>query len=163
MRRYRPFDPGFLAMAIVPLTIVMAGCGESDDLPRQPVSGHVTFNGEPLAKAWIQFRPEGTGGITASGAMIQDGSYAVPRSEGLVPGNYRVLITKSEEPSASAIPPEAAEVPNGTSKTTKLKKGMSPFRFAKELIPAQYNMRTELKAKVEDGDTNAFDFTLTSK
>jgi hypothetical protein len=143
--------------------VAMAGCGASDDLPRLPISGRVTYDGEPLTKAWIQFRPEGNGGVTASGAMIEDGAYSIPRGDGLIPGNYRVAITKAEEPEGDANKPEVASAPKESTKTLKLKKGMSPFGFAKQLIPDKYNTKTRLTANVLADGPTAFDFTLNSK
>ena len=156
-------DIAFLAATGAAMAAALAGCGDSDDLPRQPVSGRVTFDGQPLTKAWIQFRPAGNAGITASGAMIENGGYAIPRSDGLIPGNYQVIITKAEEPDSSAGKPEAPAAPKASKKTLKLQKGFSPFGFAKQLIPAQYNVKTQLTAKVEEGQTKDFDFDLNSK
>lgn len=161
MNRFICVGPMPLAVVVATLMGAAGGCESSDELPRQPVSGHVTLDGEPVTKAWIQFRPEGTGGITASGAMIEDGSYSVPRSEGLIPGNYQVIITKAEAPDAAAT--ATAPVPNGPAGAVKLKKATSPFGFAKQLIPAQYNVKSTLTAKVVEGQTNSFDFPLTSK
>ena len=37
-----------------------AGCSQSsDELPREPVSGTVTLDGQPLASGTIQFSPDG--------------------------------------------------------------------------------------------------------
>ncbi len=153
--------PGIVAVIAA---MVTAGCGGSDDLPRQPISGKVSFDGEPLTKAWIQFRPVDGGGNTTSAAMIEAGSYSIPRSQGLVPGTYRVAITKLEEPASGDTKTEPAPQRSATAKSQRQKKaGVGSFGFAKQLIPAQYNLKSKLEAKVQEGQTNAFDFTLTSK
>jgi hypothetical protein len=163
MKIYNLYNIMSLAATAASLAIAAVGCDSSDGLPRQPVSGRVTLDGEPLTKAWIQFRPDGRGGITAAGAMIDNGSYTVPRGDGLIPGDYRVVITKAEEPDAAAVAPEPAPGPKSKGKTAKLIKAVSPLGFAKQLIPAQYNVQTKLTAKVVDGQANNFDFPLSSK
>ncbi len=98
--------------------------------------------------------------------MIEvDGGYAesFARSDGLVPGNYRVTIIKVEGPDGGASKPEVASVPKGSTRLLKVEKGKSPFGFARQLIPEQYNAKSTLTAKVEEGGANAFDFPLSSK
>src|SRR5262249_32721442 len=85
-----PHGRGLLLTALV-----RAGCGGApDDLPRQPVYGRVRLNGEPLAQGTIQFQPDGgpRAAAISGGALIQDGSYSIPRDQGLVPGHYKVSI-----------------------------------------------------------------------
>lgn len=156
--------PGILrAATALALAAAASGCGESDGLPRQRVSGSVTLDGESLSGAWIEFRPDGAGSVTASGATIEGGRYDIPRHEGLVPGPYRVSISKAAPPDGDGTAPAVA-VPKSRQRTgTKAAAARGPFGFAKQLIPARYNVKSELTAKVEEGKPNAFDFTLTSK
>ncbi|MBX6314854.1 MAG: hypothetical protein IRY99_18335 [Isosphaeraceae bacterium] len=136
-----------LAFAVL-VALAVAGCGgsSSDSLPREPVSGKVTLDGQPLAEGTIQFLPasEGQGMATASGGMIKDGSYSVPRDTGPVPGTYKVMIFSSGGGKAEAEPGKGVTLP-------------------KELIPPQYNAQTTLTAEVKKGGDNTFNFDLKSK
>ncbi len=145
--------------------VVAGGCGSGDDLPRLPISGRVTFDGEPLSGAWIEFRPKGGADVTTLGAMIDEGRFSVSRSDGLVPGDYRVTISKAEAPDAGGAMVKSEPLPKGkVTKAMKLKKAApNPFGFAKQLIPEQYNRKSQLVAKVEEGKANDFEFALTSK
>lgn len=49
------------------LVLGLAGCGgQSDAVPRQAVSGTVTFGGQPLTQGTIQFLPASTEQSTAA-------------------------------------------------------------------------------------------------
>ncbi len=125
------------------------GCGgAADELPRETVTGTVSFKGEPLKAGMIQFQPADPNVSTAAGAAVKDGAYTVTRDQGPVPGRYQVMITSAEAaPNAAvqAVLPGDAPPPS------------------KEPIPARYNVKTELKAEVTKGGPNAFDFKLESK
>jgi hypothetical protein len=130
-------------------TLVLGGCsGATDDLPRQTVSGQVTLNGQPLSSGTIQFQPgSGPRAVSMSGgARIQDGSYSIPRAEGLVPGKYKVSISAISNEAAAPAPKDVAP-------------GRSP-QLLPDLIPPQYNARTTLEAEVKLDDANTFNFDL---
>jgi hypothetical protein len=128
----------------------IAGCGgPADGLPRQAVKGSVTFNGKPLKEGSIQFQPTSPREVTAAGGLIFDGKYAIAKSEGLVPGNYQVIISGIK---AEAVATKA-ELP-GESK---------PAPVVKDPIPAEYNARSKLTAEIKKDAANAFDFDLQSK
>jgi hypothetical protein len=63
--------------------VVLASCGTADYGigQRYPVSGTVTYNGQPLEKGMISFTPDGTKGVGATG-VIEDGSYALSTAGG---------------------------------------------------------------------------------
>jgi hypothetical protein len=163
----RPFDRPFRARhctvtMLLMLSVVTTGCGDSDGLPRQPVSGKVLLDGQPLDKAWIEFRPEGDGGITAAGAMIQDGGYHVPRPEGLIPGKYRIAISKAGLDNDRIVPLRLKPSRKGAAQP---KADLDPYapRMAKQLIPARYNTKSDLVEEVKADQPNDFNFELTSK
>jgi len=133
------------ALAIMMLT---SGCGEDDGLPRQAVSGAVTFDGKPLATGSIQFQPDGSAdqGAVGAGAVIQDGRYAVDQAKGLTPGSYKVVILSHD----STIQIEE-DAPGGG------------VRLPPELIPPQYNVNSTLTVAVSEGKENVFDFPLEKK
>jgi len=136
-----------LAMSAVAL---LAGCGEGGGgLPREAVSGTVTFKGEPLKAGSIQFLPTSPREVTAGGAIIVDGKYSIGKSEGLVPGKYQVLISGAQAAPASA----KSELPGAS----------PPLPPAKEPIPAKYNSKSELSADVKNGGRNTLAFDLQDK
>ncbi len=116
------------------------GCGESGpDLCS--VEGTVTLDGQPLAKAIVDFQPDGGGERSSyDGQTDEAGHYllhATASQKGAEPGNYTVHIT---------LPKRADDDPNA--KTAPK-------------LPAKYNTQSELKATVKDG-MNTFDWPLTS-
>lgn len=144
MRRVFHWDP---LLWIVASSVCLWGCGgPADELPRHAVSGKVTFKGAPLAKGLIQFQPA-DGGPTAGGAAVDDGSYSIAKSEGLVPGKYQVSVTSTPPP---------APLPPGTMPG-------DPVPPPKETIPAKYNVKTTLSASVTQEGPNTFDFVLEGK
>ena len=127
---------------------LLAGCGgEGDELPRQAVSGTVTLDDAPLAHGFIQFQPASAEGV-AAGGNVTDGKYSIDRAQGPIAGDYKVLIssTPATEAEAGEPPPPGAPTPPPT-----------------DPIPAKYNSKTTLTAKVEAGKPNTFDFPLKSK
>ncbi len=144
-------DFRWLFLASIVAQVGLAGCGSGDGLSRHPISGMVKFDGKPLAKGMIQFFPTATAGpAIAAGATIAGGQYAIPTAEGLVPGPYKVMIS-SEGGKEKAAPGESTE------------EGAMPglgLLHAPELIPAQYNAKSELNVTVKEEGPNEFDFDL---
>jgi hypothetical protein len=144
MRRFSHLGSRLL---IVAASLLPWGCGgPTDELPRQAVSGKVTFKGQPLAQGMIQFQPA-DGGATAGGGAIADGEYSIAKAEGLVPGKYQVVVTSTPPP---------APLPPGTMPG-------DPVPPPKETIPAKYNVKTTLSATVTKEGPNTFDFPLEGK
>ncbi len=132
-----------LTAALLPLSV--AGCGVSadDTLTREAVSGSVTLDGQPLLKGTVQFMPTGANQATTGSAPIKSGAYTIPTAQGLVAGDYSVRIYSAVDAAASVadLPGEPAPPP-------------------RESIPAKYNTRTTLSAKVAHGQANTFTFDL---
>ena len=133
---------------LVVLGMASSGCsGSGDELPREPVSGTVSLDGEPVADGMIQFTPSGGSGV-GGGARIQAGSFSILRESGLVPGSYQVSInaaaSPAAEPSKSAVPKKGAQL-------------------ARELIPAKYNSQTKLAVDIKKGGASDLKFDLQSK
>lgn len=118
------------------LALFVAGCGRSDG--RYPVTGSVTFGGQPVESGEIIFRA--TDGAKASDAgKIVDGRYTLRASE----GKKRVEITAMREV-----------------KTVQAASGEPPVSF-QSFIPAKYNQKSELTVEVTAGGPNTHDFQLT--
>jgi len=142
----RRLSPAFVVLAAFGLAVGCSGSG--DDLPREPVSGTVTLDNQPLPNGTISFVPaSGSGG---GGGTIKDGKFSIARAGGLVPGSYSVSINASETQGEQTKP----KMVGGTRKESQV---------AKELIPAKYNANTELKAEIKKGGNKDLNFVLVSK
>jgi len=121
-------------------SLTLAGCGPKTN--RQPVSGRVAFDGQPLEQGSIQFILAEPAGM-AGGARIDQGSYSLPGLQGLEVGKYKVSISSPEiKPPGTGDPMQNRDPSN------------------RERIPVRYNTRTELTAEVIAEGPNSFDFDL---
>ena len=132
------------------------GCG-GDGLPRQPLSGKVTLDGQPIESALITFTPmNGSGDSTSAAAQVTAGSFSIPRDAGLIAGKYRVAVSMPKEVTKAA---KKKQIDNATG--AEIEAG--DVTITQEALPARYNAKSELTADVTAGDPNEFTFTLTSK
>ncbi len=114
------------------LLICNEGCSHSDRPALGLVRGRVTFDGSPLAGAFVVFTPQ-AGGRQSSGRTNQDGVYELTYLrdiKGAKAGTHKVIIATATEQSA-------------------------------ERLPARYNSDTTLQAEVKPGN-NELNFDLTS-
>src|SRR5262249_31616436 len=132
---------GFLLLASA--GVALSGCGDRSD-GRRAVSGTVLFKGKPLDQGRILFLPLSKGLATQSGAGITNGTYEIPRAQGLVPGRYRVSISSGD-----------GKTPDGP---TGALPGPSGNFSSKEQIPPQYNLDSKLEVEVKSDGPNKFDF-----
>jgi hypothetical protein len=112
----------------------LAGCGNSDG--RVPISGTVTYLGQPFSNASIAFYPATGRPVMAA---ISDGQYAVE----LAPGDYKVTVNLG------------VNLPEGW------KEG-DPVPPQEMVLPRQYSnvLHTPLSATVADGESEPVDFDL---
>jgi len=109
-----PLSRGILAL----LLVILAGCSSSDKSkagrPKTvPSSGVVTLDGEPLGGAQIVLVPEG-GQHSASAMSNEDGTFELMTfnpDPGVVPGSYKVMITKSMTPAPFEGPDGLVSLP----------------------------------------------------
>ena len=130
------------------LTLVLfvwTGCSGDDPLDRQAVMGTIEFRGQPLAAGAVMLDPISELAGTAVGATIHDGSFAIARKDGPVPGSYKVRIYASSRVQAPA--------PKGASERKP--------RPMVELIPEKYNSQTELRAEIVSGQGRPLRYELT--
>jgi hypothetical protein len=143
MKHFRAAD---LLFPIAALLLPATGCADSDG--RQEVSGTVTLKGQPLDEGFIEFHPLGEAPkdqlVTRSGAMITGGKYLISQAEGLVPGQYRVVISSGD----TSAPLEGDGGPGPKS------------IFSKERIPADYNSATRQVVEVKPDGSNTFDYVI---
>jgi hypothetical protein len=148
MRLSVPMTWAAAVAVAVAAAVAAVGCDRGGDgLPRESVSGKVTLDGRPLDRGEITFVPTGGDGPPVGGE-IQDGTYAIRRADGPVPGPHRVAIF-SAKPTGKKIPDEADP--------------SILYDERAETIPDRYNARSDLAAEVKAGGGNTFDFELTGR
>lgn len=77
-----------LLSVIAALGFAIAGCGETGSMM---VSGNVTIDKKPVDLGLITFESVSNSG-KPTGANITNGSFAIDKSRGLHPGDYRVIL-----------------------------------------------------------------------
>lgn len=117
----------FRAAWVVFAVAVVAGCSSSAGPKLYPVSGKVTFEGEPVKEGRITFKVGGTAGKGYS-AEIKDGAYSAQ----IEPGKAVVEVT------ASRLIPGKFDTSNGTKEPV-----------GEMYIPAKYNSATKLSAEIK--------------
>lgn len=143
-------DRFFISIATA-MMVIFAGCGGSDKPATTPVSGVVTFDGQPLTEGTISFfsmTESGKGVVNrpAIGILGAEGKYTLSTfapGDGAIPGEYQVVVVSD---SGVPSPEEFAE------KGAKIKSA----------IPAGYNSPTTsgLRAKVEGSAAIVLNFDL---
>ena len=132
--------------------VALVGCGKPYQVAQ--VSGTVTLDGKPLAKASITFAPMATKdnmapGPTATGLTDANGHYTLifdKNTPGAVVGKCRIYIT--------------SVVGDGT---VNDKDGGPPVKRIKDRVPARYNLNTELTYDVPAGGSDQANFELKSQ
>ncbi len=119
-----------------------SGCGSSSP-KRNSVAGTVTFKNEPIKYGTISFRSTGDGKFVGTGE-IKDGKYSLISEVGLPAGEYEVAITYPDP----KVPAPRGDEPPGVA---------LPVR---EMLPAKYNDKSELKATIKDGGNDSVNFDL---
>ena len=140
---------GFLWLREGGTAVILAatlGCGPTDGLNRQAISGTVTLDGQPISKGAILFEPATQESGTAVGATIREGFFAISRHEGPVPGSYRVRVYSSS----------GIQAPPAKGQTDRTPRPMV------ERVPPRYNTETELRATVVNRTGTPFRFHLVS-
>jgi len=89
-----------LVLALAAFAI--SGCkgGNPYEVKTVPAAGTVTYQGKPLTKGSILFRPEDENGRPASGTISEDGRFTLTtfnEGDGAVPGKHLVGVVVTEE------------------------------------------------------------------
>jgi hypothetical protein len=149
------------SLVLIPVCLCLLGCRD-DGLPkRAPVSGKVTYNGEPLAGAMVNFYPEQPGERVSVGETNDQGEFTVwcyEIGDGAVLGNHRVAIRKEGPPKPTGVHP--SQIAEGMDESWYEEMGQS---FTREpLIPPRYFSpdTSELAVEVVGGRRNTFEFHL---
>ena len=143
-----------ISVVLAFLTATWLGCGSSDH-PTAPVSGKITYQGQPVTGGTLSFAPISVAGNPNPGkpaaALIQsDGSFVLTTnkaSDGAVIGKHRVTFSPpiAQVPAPKALGPGESAVPTPTPPSpydglvpkepeVEVKKGSNSLTI--ELVPA---------------------------
>jgi hypothetical protein len=128
-------------VSIIPLVLLLIGCGKPARTPTAEVKGKVTLDGEPLASGKIVF--DGGPSVPAGEFNITDGAY----SGEVEVGSKTVRISSYKDPPPQKGPP----------------KGPGYDTMKVNILPAKYNTASKETREVKEGGQNEFDFAVTSK
>lgn len=124
---------GLLAACAALLLLLTSGCGGDGKVP---VSGSVSFDGQPVERGEISFVPV-EAGQSPDGGTIENGQFAFRTT----PGAKRVEIRASRP-----LPPEKQTDAAGT--------------FYEDFIPARYNRESSLQQEVPAEGASGLKFDL---
>ena len=151
--------PHFAILLVLPCVALLMGCGP--DYPDcVPVSGKVTFEGEPVTQGTITFYPDG--GRAAMGEIQPDGTYVLTTFEpgdGAVPGRHTVTIKSTEVSGAPAPTSFEEELAMGQGDAAGA--AFAPADQIRWLVPESFSRRetSGLEAEVTR-DAGSIDFAL---
>ncbi|MCC7336141.1 MAG: hypothetical protein IT422_13660 [Pirellulaceae bacterium] len=130
------------------LSIVLVGCNSQnyEGEKRYPLSGKVTYNGEPVDRGNISFLPMNPDSQRVAGGKIEDGAYSFEEEYGANAGQYKVEIRWQKK--------------TGDTFTDAFG-NVDDVRV--EAIPAEFNTATTLTADIGAGKTYDFDLESDKK
>ncbi|QDU56860.1 hypothetical protein [Aeoliella mucimassa] len=123
--------------------LALAGCNGSGQ-GKLPLAGSVELDGLPLATGDILFTSVSGAVATAS---IVDGKFAIPADRSVPAGTYGVQITGYEK-TGKMIPD--SDAPGQMVEETK------------SIVPAKYNMASELTQDITADNASSLEFRLSS-
>ena len=156
-------SPKRMALVLAPMALLLGGCGGEQRPDLYPVSGVVTYQGQPLANAEVVFHND-SAPRAAAGTTDAEGRFQLQSFEdfdGAVAGEHAVTITKlqanAEISGANADDPTAAY---GGGMDAAASGNMSAI--AKSELPEKYaNPNSSgLKETVTAEGPNEFTFAL---
>lgn len=127
---------------------MLAGCSDQYG-GRQEIKGTVKLRGVPIKDGIISFEPL-DGQDTRATAMLKAGEFSIPREHGLQPGKYLLRVSAGDQ--KVAVNPVDADHPPGPGGGTNV--------ISKELIPADWNVRSKQERTVSKDEPNRFDIDI---
>ena len=125
-----------------------AGCSDPHG-GRLEVTGTAKLKGQPLKDGTVSFEPL-DGQATRATAVLTAGEFTIPRASGLVPGKYLIRVSAGD--GKTAVNPVNADQPPGPGGGTNV--------ISKELVPADWNVKSKQEREVVKGGTNRFEFDI---
>jgi hypothetical protein len=153
------------AMLALPGLLVIFSCSNDDGLGKRfPVSGTVTYNGNPLEKGEISFVPEDLRNNIGASGQVTNGSYTLStggNGDGAQSGKYKVTITAKEDFLAKAKADFEKESKQQQSNYIPPQYIAKAEAAVKSLIPTGYGdpRSTNLTAEVK-AESNQIHFKL---
>lgn len=138
------FNAGPMVLSVL-ILFLCAGCGNR----KCPISGEVTFDGQPVETGTITLEPADGQGPT-TGGEIRDGKYALLGKAAPLPGKKMVRISASRK--------TGRRIPAGPPAT--------PDVIIEEVvryIPETYNKRTTLSCDISADGSPQINFDLKSQ
>ena len=136
-----------LLTAFAVIAVVAAGCGGAPaPAKRGKISGKITLDGKPVAKANVRFIALEASGFNVL-APVSNGVYEVPEGEGLVKGKYRVEFS---------VPGPGRRVPNPDIPGAWLEDPM-------ETLPARYHRESQYVLDYDPDNPKPYDAALTTR
>lgn len=138
----------FALCGFVLIGLSLAGCSKKGD-GRVEVEGTVKLKGEPIKEGSISFEPL-DGQETGATAMINDGSYNIPREGGLLPGKYLIRVSAGDgKTPVNLVDPDNPPGPSGSTNIV-----------SKDLIPADWNVNSKQARTVSKDSPNRIEFEI---
>ncbi len=145
------------------LAAMLTGCGSGVKKPDWPegvdASGAVQMDGKPLEMALVNFIPEGeTTGPGATGMTDSVGDYSLMHrdangkmAKGVIPGKYKVMISKFVSPDGSVWTPDqkavAGPMTTGARETVPMKYSTPATTLRAVVGPSGGTYNFEVKSK----------------
>ncbi len=104
------YKPRSILTLLCFVLFTMSGCGDGHP-KRSAVTGTVSYNGKPLSIGSLVFIPVG-GGPSAQGKVDRNGFYEMGTfddDDGVIPGDYKIMITALTSPGGSGLPEDAVD------------------------------------------------------
>lgn len=160
MNTLRPFARhSAFALAAAGLVTVF-GCSDNSGLgKRYAVSGTVSYNGKPVEKGTITFKPAtDSESARAASGDIKDGKYSLTTAEpgdGALPGSYKVTVVAKDMDTAELTAAAKGGQHHHDAAFAKA------VKTAKALVPAKYQIpdTSGLTAEVKES-SNSIPFDL---
>lgn len=157
--------------AVLGLAAMLAtGCSNSTPRPKTvPVTGKVTYKGQPVAGANIAFLAAGPDMPSAMGKTDSQGGFqltTIDPGDGAAPGSYQVTVTKIVTSSKSAAPVSgtgAASMEAAAKRGAAMQGPGDEAGGSGSLLPEKYAQAStsNLNYTVEEGKKNDFAIELT--
>lgn len=147
------------------LLLFIAGCGGGAARPEiAPVSGRVTYKGQPVEGAKVTFRTEGSPRV-GTGITNANGEYELTTfdtNDGAVVGEHRVTIAKFEQEVDSAESEGYDPENPGATYSQQMMSAASGKDKLESQLPAKYAdpATTPLTRTVVAGEDNVFNFEI---
>ena len=152
-------------LLLVAVVVGLAGCS-ADGLSTVPVSGKVTYKGQPVEGADVIFHSQAEEGRNGSGRTDAEGKFQLStyvrpdyQPAGVVAGEYKVTVTKLQSSGQSMSPEDMMKKMQASGGAGMRKAAIEP---PKGVLPAKYaDVKTsDLKATVST-ETAELTFELT--